>query len=90
MIHVSINGLPRILVVLVALFTNCFSLAFANMIWPFLGFFFMPLTTLAYTGAMIYNHHQIGGIWAIAYIFAILFDLSFITFTVNGRRISND
>ena len=87
MFHISINSLPRLLIIILALFTNFFSKAFASMIWPFLGFFLMPLTTLMYTGAMIYNGRELNGIWLVAYVFGILFDLSFITFTVNSRRV---
>lgn len=68
--------MPRIVMILIFLLTNWFSLAFQSFIWPVLGFIFMPYTTLAYMGAMIYNHHQITGAWLVALIIAVIIDIS--------------
>lgn len=67
--------IPRITMVLIFLFTNWFSV-FQSIIWPILGFLFMPYTTLAYMLAMIYNHHQIAGGWLVLLIVAIFVDIS--------------
>lgn len=65
--------LPRITMILLFLFTNWFAV-FPNFIWPLLGFFFMPYTTLAYMAGMVYNH-QISNGWIVLLIIAIIFDL---------------
>lgn len=67
--------LPRITMVVLFLLTNWFSV-FQTIIWPVLGFIFMPYTTLAYMVAMIYNNHQINNGWLVVLIVAIIVDLS--------------
>ncbi len=66
--------LPRITMLLIFLLTNWFSV-FQTIIWPVLGFVFMPYTTLAYLFAMIYNHHQISNGWIVLLVVAIIVDL---------------
>ena len=39
---------PRVVLVLLWVFTNYLSRAFHTFVWPFLGFIFLPTTTLAY------------------------------------------
>jgi hypothetical protein len=50
---VALLGLitPRVVMVLLWLFTNYLNRAFDTFIWPFLGFVFLPTTTLAYAVA---------------------------------------
>ena len=66
---------PRIVLVLLYFFTNFFSQAYQTVIWPLLGFIFMPYTTLAYMAAMIYNYHNVNGLWLLLVIIAVLVDL---------------
>jgi hypothetical protein len=66
---------PRLVLACVFLFTHAFSQAYNSVIWPLLGFFCMPLTTLAYMGAMIYGNHQVTGGWLVALIAAVVLDL---------------
>ena len=49
---------PRFVLLVVWLFTDWIGWAYDTKIWPFLGFIFMPLTTLAYAGAMHYGEHE--------------------------------
>lgn len=67
---------PRILMFFIFLLTNWFSIAFSTIIWPLLGFFILPYTTLAYTVAMVYNHHQISGGWLILLVIAVIVDIT--------------
>jgi len=67
--------MPRLALVLIYFFTNWFSLAFQTILWPLLGFLFMPYTTLIWMLAMIYNGHQMNGAWLIALVVAVLFDV---------------
>ena len=66
--------MPRVVLFFIWLLTNWFSLAFKTALWPLLGFFFMPYTTLAYLAAML-NGGQITLFWLIILIIAILWDL---------------
>ena len=42
---------PRVVIVLLWLFTDYLSAAYDVVIWPLLGFFFLPITTLGYAVA---------------------------------------
>jgi hypothetical protein len=66
---------PRVIMIGIALFTSWFSAAFHTMLWPILGFLFMPYTTLAYMAAMLNNHHNASGGWLALIIIAALVDL---------------
>ena len=66
---------PRLVLLLVALFTDFLARAYDGWLLPVLGFFFLPLTTLAYAWAI----NSAGGIhgpgWTILIVLAVLFDL---------------
>lgn len=66
--------LPRVAMVFIYLLTHWFSV-FSTVIWPLLGFIFMPYTTLAYMLGMVYNHHEITGAWLVVLVIAVLVDL---------------
>jgi hypothetical protein len=66
---------PRLMLIIIALFTNWLSAAFSTFLWPILGFIFMPYTTLAYIAAMLNNHHSVSGGWLVVVIVAVLLDL---------------
>jgi len=66
--------LPRVVLVLVFLFSDYLSAAYNTLVWPLLGFFFMPLTTLAYAWA-INSHGSVSGIYFVVVIVAVLIDL---------------
>lgn len=67
--------IPRLIMFGIFLFTNWFSLAYSTLIWPLLGFIFMPYTTLAYLAAMLNNNHQLTGGWIVLVVVAVLVDL---------------
>ncbi|MCK6476047.1 MAG: hypothetical protein L6Q35_04365 [Phycisphaerales bacterium] len=66
--------LPRTVIVLLVIFSDYIGRAWQNDIWPFLGFFFMPYTTLAYAWAMN-STGKVEGIQLITVILAVLLDL---------------
>jgi hypothetical protein len=66
---------PRLVMFFIFLLTNWFSSAYQTVIWPLLGFFLMPYTTLAYMAAMLNNNHQLEGGWLVLLIVAVFFDL---------------
>ncbi len=73
---------PRILIVLLWLFSSWFSGIFAAAIWPVLGFIFLPTTLLWYTAVQ----HWFGGQWSlwpvVGIIIALIIDIS----PASGRR----
>ena len=59
---------PRLLIILLVIVTDYIGAAFSMALWPILGFFFMPITTLAAAIA----HHEVQstgagdlGYWAV-------------------------
>jgi hypothetical protein len=76
---------PRVTILLLWLFTNWFVGVFSSILWPILGFIFLPLTTLWYSVV----HHWFGGEWGIIPILVtvvtVLIDLS--PATTRRRRV---
>lgn len=67
--------MPRGMLFFIWILTDWLSRAYTTSIWPFLGFVFMPYTTLAYMGAMLNNNRTLGGWWMFLFIIAIIVDL---------------
>lgn len=65
---------PRFAIVLVVIFSDYIGRAFDTMLWPLIGFLFMPLTTLAYAWA-INSHGSVSGLPLVVVIVAVLIDL---------------
>jgi hypothetical protein len=63
--------------VLVVVFSDYIGRAYDTMIWPLLGFFVMPLTTLAYAWA-INTRGAVDGMHLVVVIVAALLDLGLI------------
>ncbi|MFP4140772.1 MAG: hypothetical protein ACOCZU_02160 [Planctomycetota bacterium] len=66
---------PRVVMVFIVLLTNWFSQAYHTILWPLLGFFFMPYTTLAYMAAMLNNAGNVSGGWLVLVIVAAIVDI---------------
>ena len=66
---------PRIFIVVLWLFTDWFTGVFSSILWPVLGFFFLPVTMLWYS--VVINHY--GGQWSslniILMVLAIVIDM---------------
>jgi len=65
---------PRLVIVLVVVFSDYIGRAYETTLWPLLGFFFMPLTTLAYAWA-INAHGEVSGFALFVVILAAVCDL---------------
>lgn len=66
---------PRVILVLIWLFGNHYlGRAYQTVIWPVLGFIFMPLTTLAYAFA-INSNGSVTGMYLFLVVVAALLDL---------------
>ena len=67
--------MPRVVLFLIYLCSNWFSLSYKTVIWPILGFLFMPYATLVYMGAMLKHNGSLSGGWLVLFIIAVLIDL---------------
>ena len=76
---------PRFAIVLVMIFSDYIGRAFEAMVWPFLGFLFMPLTTLAYAWA-INSRGSLEGFQLAIVVIAILVDLGLIGGSAASRK----
>src|SRR2546426_12371649 len=77
---------PRIVLVLVFIFNHPYlSRVYQTVIWPLLGFFFMPLTTLAYAFA-INSIGRLDGVHLFIYVVAVLIDLGLLGSGESSRR----
>lgn len=65
---------PRVVIILVLIFSDYIGNAYETWIWPLLGFFFLPLTTLAYAWA-INSTGEVKGLHLVVVIIAVLVDL---------------
>ena len=75
-------AVPRVVILLLWFFTAWFQGIFATILWPVLGFIFLPTTLLWYTAVQ----HWFGGHWGlgpvIGIVIALLIDIS----PARGRR----
>lgn len=79
--------LPRVTIFLIWLLGNgYFGRAYHTVLWPFLGFLFMPLTTLAYALAMNSNGGSVSGGYLVLVVVAVLMDLGIIGSGGASRR----
>lgn len=68
---------PRLTIVLLVIFSDYLGRAYDTTLWPLLGFFFMPYTTLAFAFGI--NHHgSIEGLYLALVIFTALVDFGVI------------
>ena len=65
---------PRFAIVLVVIFSDYIGRAYETTLWPLLGFFFMPLTTLSYAFAMNSNG-SVDGMYLVLVVVTVLLDL---------------
>jgi hypothetical protein len=65
---------PRVVLVLLFLLSNYLQRAYHDFLIPLLGFFFLPLTTLAYAW-MVNSHLPLAGVNLIILIVAVVIDV---------------
>jgi hypothetical protein len=82
-------GAPRFAIILVVVFSDYIGRAYESMLWPLLGFFFMPLTTLAYAWAVNTNETVEGG-YLVVVVIAVLIDLGLIGGSASSRRLARE
>lgn len=76
---------PRVAIVLIYLTSSYLQHAYTTLLWPLLGFLFMPLTTLAYAYAMN-NGGSVQGFNFLVVLVAIILDLGLHGGSEWGRR----
>lgn len=68
---------PRLVMVVMVLAGDYLGRAYQTVLWPLLGFIFMPYTTLAYAWAKNTNG-SVDGVYLAAMVLAVLLDLGVI------------
>jgi len=76
---------PRFVLLLVLVFSGYLESAYETLLWPLLGFLFMPLTTLAYAWA-INSNGSVEGLYLVGVVLAVLMDLGLLGSGEAGRR----
>jgi len=76
---------PRFAILLVVLFSDFMGRAYETTFWPLVGFFFMPLTTLAYAAAINW-HGSVAGGYFVMVLLAALIDLGVVGGSRYARR----
>jgi hypothetical protein len=73
---------PRVVIVALYLFSNFFKGVFDSVLWPLLGFFFLPTTLLWYTAVQRWWDGQWSFWPVVGIVVALLIDLS----PASGKR----
>lgn len=76
---------PRVAIILTVIFSDYIGNAFQTTLWPLLGFFFAPLTTLAYALAMNANG-SVSGIYLVIVVIAVLGDLGILGIGAGAKK----
>jgi len=76
---------PRFAIVIVVVFSDYIGRAYETVLWPFLGFLFLPLTTLAYAWA-INSRGSVEGLQLVVVIIAVLMDLGLVGGSAARRK----
>ena len=78
-------AMPRFAIIVVVIFSDYIGRAYQAALWPFIGFLFMPLTTLAYAWA-INSRGSVAGIHLVVVVLAALIDLGLVGGSASRRR----
>ena len=76
---------PRLAIILVIIFSDYIGRAYETMLWPLVGFFFLPMTTLAYAWA-VNSRGSVVGIHLVVVVLAVLLDLGLIGGGASSHR----
>jgi hypothetical protein len=78
-------AMPRFAIIAVVIFSDYIGRAFQSMLWPFIGFLFMPLTTLAYAWA-INSRGSVEGFALVVVVVAVAIDLGLVGGSAASRK----
>ena len=76
---------PRLTIILMVIFSGYLGRAYDTVIWPLLGFLFMPTTTIAYAWA-INSRGELGGLHLVVFVLAVMIDLGILGGNAHGGR----
>jgi hypothetical protein len=76
---------PRVVMVVLWLFTNYLGRAFETFIWPLLGFIFLPTATLAYAVAQN-EFNGLRGLGLLLFVLGVLIDFGLLGGGARSRR----
>lgn len=76
---------PRLTIVLLWLLTDWFSGIFDTVLWPIVGFIFLPTTLLWYTAVQ----HWFGGVWGVWPVIGLVIALAIDVSPAKGARRSD-
>ncbi len=79
-------SMPRLAIILVVVFSDYLGNAYQTLLWPLLGFLFMPVTTLAYAWA-IHENGSVSGVYLVVVVIAVLLDLGIIGSGASNRKV---
>lgn len=85
LIAILILAFPRVMLVLMFLFSSYLQRAYSNFVIPVLGFIFLPITTIVYAW-LVNTKTPIEGGYLILLIVAVLFDAGSFGGGWRGRR----
>jgi hypothetical protein len=77
LLAVGFLAAPRVVIVLLVIFTDYIGRAFDSFLWPLLGFIFLPTTTLAWAWAQN-TRGEVAGVHLVIVIIGLLLDLGVI------------
>jgi len=77
--------IPRVTLFFLWLLTGYVGRAYETSLWPLLGFFFLPYTTLAYAIAMN-EGGSLKGFWLVLFVLGILLDFGVLGGASRTRR----
>ena len=78
---------PRLIIVLMVIFSDYLGQAYQTTLWPLLGFFFMPLTTLAYAWAWHSGGGSVAGVGLAIVIIAAIIDLGLMSGSASHKKV---
>jgi hypothetical protein len=73
LLAIVVLAFPRVVLVLMWLFSTVLQRAYHGLIIPMLGFIFLPITTIVYAW-MVTNHMPLAGVNLIILVVAVLLD----------------
>jgi hypothetical protein len=77
---------PRVVLAVLAFATDYLGTAYQTVLWPVLGFFFLPYTTLAYAWAWHAGGGTLTGLPLVVLVIALLVDLGVVGGGARARR----
>ena len=79
---------PRLAIILVVIFSDYIGQAYQTILWPLLGFIFLPLTTLTYAFAWhLEPEGSVSGIGLVLVVVAVLIDLGLLGGSASNREV---